>query len=163
VYDRLTTSAREALVLAADEARTLGHQRIDTEHLLLGLLRLGDPATAALGLTLPAARRDVRSALGARSERTIGELRLTPEAKLALEHAGERAGDAGADPGHLLAVLREEGGGAAELLADQARADDADVLLALAARSETVTARALASLGVEERRLREAVEQVRRR
>ncbi len=37
----LTEDAREALSLAWEEAKALGHEHVDTEHLLLGLLHLG--------------------------------------------------------------------------------------------------------------------------
>jgi ATP-dependent Clp protease ATP-binding subunit ClpA len=39
VFERFTERARQAVVLAQEEARTLGHDQIGTEHLLLGLLR----------------------------------------------------------------------------------------------------------------------------
>jgi ATP-dependent Clp protease ATP-binding subunit ClpA len=38
MFERFTHSAREAVVGAQREARALGHRRIDTAHLLLGLL-----------------------------------------------------------------------------------------------------------------------------
>jgi ATP-dependent Clp protease ATP-binding subunit ClpA len=163
VFDSFSEDARHVLVLAADEARNLGHDRIGTEHLLLGLVRLGNDATAHLGLTLVGTRQDVRTVLGATGSRTIGELRFTPTAKRALD----RAADGGvAGPADLLAaLLGQEGSGAAELLATGPAPgpDDGDELLALATRSGSVTARALAALGVDETRLRGAVEDVRRR
>jgi ATP-dependent Clp protease ATP-binding subunit ClpC len=161
VFDHLSERSREALVLAADEARSLGHDRIGTEHLLLGLVRLGDETTAGLGLTLAGARREVRAILGAGGERTIGELRFTPTAKRAIDRATAEGRDVG--PATLLAaLLGEEGSGAAGLVAAESD-DDAHVLLALAARPDSVTARALAALGVDHTRLRRAVEDVRRR
>src|SRR5213595_1460177 len=57
VFEHFSDRSREAVVLAADEARNLGHDRIGTEHLLLGLVRLDDAATARLGLTLTATRQ----------------------------------------------------------------------------------------------------------
>src|SRR3954471_5761256 len=87
VFDRFTKSSREALVLAADEARSLGHARIGTEHLLLGLVRLGDASTAHLGLSLAGTRREAGAVLGTGSRRTIGELLFTPTAKRAIERA----------------------------------------------------------------------------
>src|SRR3954468_16093408 len=92
VFDRFTKASRDALVLAADEARNLGHDRIGTEHLLLGLVRLGDPATADLGLSLTGAREGVRRVIGnGRGRRTIGELRFTPVAKRVLQRANDTA------------------------------------------------------------------------
>jgi len=150
-------------VLAADEARSLGHARIGTEHLLLGLVRLGDASTAHLGLSLAGTRREVRAVLGTGSRRTIGELLFTPTAKRAIERA-EAGSEGRAGPADLLAgLLGEEGWGAAELLDGDQADDDARLLLELAARPDSVTARALGALGVDHARLRRAVEDVRRR
>jgi ATP-dependent Clp protease ATP-binding subunit ClpA len=163
VFNRLSDGARQALVLAADEARTLGHDRIGTEHLLLGLVRLDDPATSALGLTLAGARADVRSVLGGTGERTMGELRFTPTAKRALDRANDNVDDAPAGPAELLAaLLGEQGSGAAEMLSNVPD-DDGNQLLELASRPDSVTARALDRLGVDQERLRRAVEVVRQR
>jgi hypothetical protein len=171
VFDSFSEDARHALVLAADEARNLGHHRIGTEHLLLGLVRLNDDSTKHLGLTLASTRREVSAVLGTTGSRTLGELRFTPTAKRALESADAATNGGKAGPAELLAaLLGEQGSGAAELLATgaepppQARpGDDGDELLALASRPGSVTARALAALGVDEGRLRSAVEDVRRR
>ena len=40
----VTPRAKRVLELAAEEARGLGHERVDTEHLLLGLIREGEGA-----------------------------------------------------------------------------------------------------------------------
>jgi ATP-dependent Clp protease ATP-binding subunit ClpA len=164
VFDHFSDGCRQALVLAADEARSLGHDRIGTEHLLLGLVRLGDEATAGLDLTIAAARQDVRAMLGTGTRRTPGELRFTPTAKRALDRANAQTGDGGAtQPAQLLAaLLGEKSSGAAELLATGPD-DDGRLLLELAFREESVTARALRALGIDHARLRRAVEEVRRR
>ncbi|SDO17953.1 Clp protease N-terminal domain-containing protein [Geodermatophilus sp. DSM 45219] len=48
MFERFTTEAREVVVLAQDEARSLRHGYIGTEHLLLALLRQDTPTTAVL-------------------------------------------------------------------------------------------------------------------
>ena len=48
MFERFTTDARQVVVLAQEEARTLGHDSIGTEHLLLALLRLDTATTAVL-------------------------------------------------------------------------------------------------------------------
>ena len=157
------------MVLAADEARNLGHDRIGTEHLLLGLVRLGDPATADLGLTLSGARESVKKVVGGgRGQRTIGELRFTDAAKRVLQRADDAAGTEGSGPAELLAALlgeRESGAVAlvGALAGESDGGDDGDELLGLAGDPLTVTARALAALGIDTERLRRAVEDVRRR
>ena len=39
MFERFTERARQVVVLAQEEARTLKHSYIGTEHILLGLLR----------------------------------------------------------------------------------------------------------------------------
>ena len=45
MFERFTVGAREAISLAQEEARTLHHRSIGTEHILLGLLS-GQPPRA---------------------------------------------------------------------------------------------------------------------
>jgi ATP-dependent Clp protease ATP-binding subunit ClpA len=57
MFERFTSDARQTVVFAQEEARTMHHPRIGTEHLLLGLLRL-DGGTAATVLTRHGLTRD---------------------------------------------------------------------------------------------------------
>jgi ATP-dependent Clp protease ATP-binding subunit ClpC len=58
----LTPRSKKVIELAVDEARSLNHHYIGTEHLLLGLLREGEGIGAgileSLGVTLEKARRE---------------------------------------------------------------------------------------------------------
>lgn len=171
MLENFNEEARHAVVLAAEEARVLGHDHIGTEHLLLGLVRLNDPSTEHLDMTLSGARASVRDLLGAGSgERTIGELRFTRAAKEALDRSDELAREGGAGPRELLAALRQQAGsGAAQLIDGSADGDgrdgsdgsDGEVLLNVFADPDSVGARALRRLGVDERRLRRALDDVR--
>jgi ATP-dependent Clp protease ATP-binding subunit ClpA len=82
--------------LAVAEARQLGHPRIGTEHLLLGLLADADSETAAglraVGATLAGARYTVTE-LATEVVDVSGEEQLpfTPRAQRALERAGRFA------------------------------------------------------------------------
>lgn len=114
--DGFTIGARRALSLAEREARTLGHERVGTEHLLLGLLTEEDGAAAnALldaGVGATAVRRKVQEAVGSgRPGQT--EPRPSPRARRAIGRAPRFARDAGsATVGSqhlLLAVLDVEG------------------------------------------------------
>jgi ATP-dependent Clp protease ATP-binding subunit ClpA len=115
-----SAEARRALQLAAREARSLGHGRIGTEHVLLGLLAdKGTPAATALregGATLAAVRRKVNEAVGpgAAGGTAPGEPSATSaRAARALGRAPRFARDQQADAvdsDHLLlAVLDVEG------------------------------------------------------
>ncbi len=63
-----TPRAKKALELAAEEARSLGHNYIGTEHLLLGLIREGEGVASQvllnLGLDLNRVRNEVMELLG---------------------------------------------------------------------------------------------------
>jgi len=52
VFERFTERTRQVVVFAQEEARSLRHNYIGTEHILLGLVRLneGVAAAAAAGL-----------------------------------------------------------------------------------------------------------------
>jgi Clp amino terminal domain, pathogenicity island component len=171
MFDRFSDDTREVMILAQDEARDLGHDHIGTEHLLLGLLRAEDPIVRRLGLDVETARARVEQVVGPRGPRTIGELQFTGPAKRALETAlrqALRVGDEHIRPEHLFSGLIMPGqeGGIERILMTRTPSepdDDAELVLRLAEEPSTVTARALADVGVEPDALREAVERVRRR
>jgi len=88
VFERFTERARQVVVLAQDEARALRHDRIGTEHLLLGLMLKQDGVAARVmrdaGLDLAGLRDEVR-ARGGHGEAAGGQIPFTPGAKAALE------------------------------------------------------------------------------
>ena len=112
-------SATHAVVLAEREARDLDHDRVGTEHLLLGLLTNGSNASATLtasGVTLAAARIKVTEAVGMSSQLDVARrepLRRTPRAERALGRSARFAHLDGSDvitSDHLLhGVLDVEG------------------------------------------------------
>jgi ATP-dependent Clp protease ATP-binding subunit ClpC len=122
--DRFTKRARQALTLAQDEAKRLGHGVIGTEHLLLGLLREGEGTAAQvlarLGVVLEEVRQMVKEALTPESPVTGASLQLGGETKRVLELAFDEARRL--DHHHigtehlLLALVRESDGFAAGVL-----------------------------------------------
>ncbi len=94
-FDRFTERARKVLSLAQEEAETLNHRYIGTEHILLGLIREGEGTAARvlgeLGVDIVRVRQSVEHIVG-RPERVSGrERELTAQAKKALEYAVEEA------------------------------------------------------------------------
>jgi ATP-dependent Clp protease ATP-binding subunit ClpC len=90
MFQRFTEGAGQAVMGAQDEGRTLGHDAIGPEHLLLGLLRADGVAAEVLtgdafSIDLETARALVADELGpgTPSER----IPFTPEAKRAFEAA----------------------------------------------------------------------------
>ncbi|HWN26410.1 MAG TPA: Clp protease N-terminal domain-containing protein, partial [Actinomycetospora sp.] len=65
MFERFTDPARRVVVLAQEEARTRGDDRIGSEHLLLGICRATDTHGAALlaarGVTLREVEDDLRA------------------------------------------------------------------------------------------------------
>ena len=62
-YDKFTKRAKQVLQYATEEARTLNHSYIGTEHILLGLIREGEGVAARvledLGVQLAQTRHSV--------------------------------------------------------------------------------------------------------
>ena len=94
-FDLFTDRARDAVELAQDEARRLGHNYIGTEHLLLGLVREGDGVAARvlgnMGVQLPKVRSAVEFIIGRGETMVMGEIGLTPRAKKVIELAVDEA------------------------------------------------------------------------
>jgi prophage maintenance system killer protein len=126
-FHRFTDRARMVVVLAQDEARRLGHNYIGTEHVLLGLIGMGDGVAAkvleVMGITGDAVRHRIEEIIDCGEGTPSGHIPFTPRAKRAmLECALWEARQLGHDyigTEHLLlGLLREDRGLAAEVLAD---------------------------------------------
>ena len=91
LFERFTERARQVVVHSQEEARTLKHDHIGTEHLLLGLLREQDGLAAGvletLGITLEQARGEVVRVVGVGEEESPRQMPFTPDAKRVLELA----------------------------------------------------------------------------
>lgn len=86
---RFDSVARQAVAAAQNEARTLGHGYIGTEHLLLGLLKVEDSGAArtlaSVAIDYPAAWSQVVAAFGQDESAQAGNLPFTPRTKKVLE------------------------------------------------------------------------------
>ena len=121
-FARFTRRARQVIVLAQEEAETLGHSPAGSEHLLLGLVRAEDESTAAVlaesGLTADAVRERVAALepAGARRRRRG----FTRAAKRALERSVREAqalGDNYIGADHiLLGLVSDERSGAVAIV-----------------------------------------------
>ena len=121
LWQRFTSRARRAVLLAHDDAARMGAQLISTEHLLLGLMRLGEGTATELlerlGIDLDRLRTDLRRHMDttAATEAT-GDVSFTPEAQRVLTRAYQEAkqlGDYHIGTEHILIGLLREGRGAA--------------------------------------------------
>jgi quinol monooxygenase YgiN len=96
MFERYTERARRVLFFARYEASQLGSPAIQSEHLLLGLLRDGDGVTSRIfetaGLDSLAVHFEVGNAAADRPRiATSVEIPIAPDAKAALHHAVEEA------------------------------------------------------------------------
>jgi Clp amino terminal domain, pathogenicity island component len=117
--------AREVVELAQDEARSLEHNWVGSEHLLLALGRAEEGVAAGvlgdLGI-VPERVRDVMASGGARPQDTSAKLRFTPRANMVLSLALRETlafGDSFVGTAHiLLALTRVSEGRAARIMFD---------------------------------------------
>ena len=125
MFQRFTDRARRVVVLAQHEARTLDHDYIGTEHILLGLIDEGQgvatTALTSMGISLEEMRQTVRDTIGRGAQPPeSGHIPFTPQAKKVLELSLRESMQLGHDyigTEHVLLALIREGGGAAQLLA----------------------------------------------
>ncbi len=124
MFERFTERSRRVVVLAQEEARMLNHNHIGTEHILLGLIHEGDGVAArvieSLGVTLEAARAQVREMIGEGGTAPTGHIPFTPRAKKVLELSLREAlvlkSDYIGTEHILLGLIREADGVGAQIL-----------------------------------------------
>ena len=96
MFSRFTERAKKVIVLAREEAGRLNHDYIGTEHILLGLGKVGGGVAAevldGLGLSLDRIRLEVEKMVEpGPATLSIGEVPFTPRAKKVLDLAVEEA------------------------------------------------------------------------
>jgi ATP-dependent Clp protease ATP-binding subunit ClpC len=146
MFERFSDRARRVVVLAQEEARELGHDRVGTEHILLGLLREGDglagQALRSLGVEAVVVRRQVQDAVSRSDAALPRNIPFSPRAKKVLELSLRESLQLGHDyigTEHLLLGIVREGEGLA-----------AKILVGLGADLSRVRARVIELLPPEE-------------
>ena len=123
--NNFTPRAQQVLALARKEADRFNHNYVGTEHLLLGLIKLGQGVAinvlAKMGLDLETVRMEVEKQVGSGPEtKMVGNIPYTPRVKKVLALAGKEAkalGHSYVGTEHiLLGLLREGDGVAAKVL-----------------------------------------------
>ena len=118
---QFTPRAQQTLALAAKEAVRLNHSFVGTEHVLLGLIKLGQGMAVnvlvEMGLDLDELRREIEQAVGTGAGQTVtGVPPPTPRVRRVLKLADrekERMGHTYLDTEHILLGLLAEGDGVA--------------------------------------------------
>ena len=121
---RFNGHAQHVLSLAREEALSLNHSFIGTEHLLLGLLREKDGLAALalekLGVALDPVRAAVEKKIGRGDQPIEEEIDYVPRARkalsLALDEAERQGGSSVLTEHILLGIVREGSGVGADIL-----------------------------------------------
>src|SRR6201981_3509155 len=125
MMNNFTPRAQQVLALAHKEAERFKHNYVGTEHLLLGLIKLGEGVAVnvlqRMGLDLEGVRREVEKHVGSHPETNmIGNIPYTPRVKKVLALAAKEAkalNHSFVGTEHiLLGLLREGEGVAAQVL-----------------------------------------------
>lgn len=125
MFDKFTNRAKQVIKLAKREAQRLNHNYLGTEHVLLGLLKLGQGVAVNvlrnLNIDFDTVRSEVEKLVGYGPEiQVYGDPALTGKVKKVFEYANEEA----ANLNHnyvgtehlLLGLLRQTDGVAAQVL-----------------------------------------------
>ena len=120
-FGNFTPRAQRAIKLAQQEAERFNHPYVGTEHLLLGLIALGEGVAVSvlesMGVSLEKVRLEVERAVGQGPEtKTVGNVPFTPRSKKVLQLAMAEAqalNHSYVGTEHILLGLLHEGEGVA--------------------------------------------------
>ena len=119
MFERFTPPARQVLVHAQEEARTLGHPAVGTEHVLLGLLRAEEGVAAnalsSIGLVTDRVRERIVELVGQGKHTTHGQIPWNPRTRRLFDLALREAMSLGNDEvgtEHIALALAADGEGA---------------------------------------------------
>src|SRR5882757_6349099 len=121
MMNNFTPRAQQVLTLARKEAERFNHNYVGTEHLLLGLIKLGQGVAVnvlqKMGLDLETVRMEVEKHVGSHPEtKMVGNIPYTPRVKKVLALAGKEAkalNHSYVGTEHILLGLLREGEGVA--------------------------------------------------
>src|SRR6478672_6438911 len=121
IMNDFTPRAQQVLALARKEAERFNHNYVGTEHLLLGLIKLGQGVAVnvlqKMGLDLETVRMEVEKHVGSHPEtKMVGNIPYTPRVKKVLALAGKEAkalNHSYVGTEHILLGLLREGEGVA--------------------------------------------------
>ena len=156
-FEKFSERARRSLTRAQEEAQHFGHNYIDTEHILLGLIAEEDGVACRvlnnLGVPASKIRAAVEFVVGRGERSSSGEVGLTPRAKRVIELAvdeARRLNHSYIGTEHLLlGLLREHEGTAASVLEsfgvtfEKVQAETSSLLSQNAPQSRTATRNAV--------------------
>lgn len=131
MFDKFTNRAKQVIKLAKKEAQRLNHNYLGTEHVLLGLLKLGQGVAVNVlknfGVDFETVRTEVERLVGYGPEiQVYGDPALTGRVKKVFEYANEEAANLGHNyvgTEHLLLGLLRQSDGVASQVIDNLNVD----------------------------------------
>jgi ATP-dependent Clp protease ATP-binding subunit ClpC len=115
MFEHFTNSAIAVIMQAQEEARSLGHNFVGSEQILLGIVKEGSSIAAKVlndfGVTLARARDEVEVIIGRGSGSGMAEIPFTPKVKQVFEQAFQEARSLDhphIEPEHLLLSLTHD-------------------------------------------------------
>ncbi|MFC1668198.1 ATP-dependent Clp protease ATP-binding subunit [Chlamydiota bacterium] len=131
MFEKFTDRARQVIILARKEADRFNHNYIGTEHILLGLIKLGEGVAVnvlrKMGLDFETVRMEVEKAVGTGPDtKMTGDIPLTARAKRVIELAldeAKRLNHTYVGTEHLLLGLLREGEGVAAKILESLNVD----------------------------------------
>lgn len=124
MFERYTDRARRVITFAKDEAQTLRHNYVGTEHILLGLIHEGEGVAAkaleSFGISLEEVREQIEEDVGKGEDASPANILFSERAKKVLEHSQREAIQLGhnfiSTEHLLLGLIRESEGVACQVL-----------------------------------------------
>ncbi|HIP91912.1 MAG TPA: ATP-dependent Clp protease ATP-binding subunit, partial [Thermotoga sp.] len=120
MFDKFSERSAQVFVTAQEEAKDLGHSYVGTEHILLGILKVGKGSVTdilnEMGITYSRVKNEVISMVGMGMRGFVSSPQMTPRAKRVTELAYDEAkllGSEKINPEHLLLGILREGEGIA--------------------------------------------------
>ena len=149
MFEKFTENGRKAFAIANREAQSFHHEGVETEHVLLGLIKEGESVTLkifkALGVDLKKLKAECQKVgQAAHEEGDVERLPQSPQiqhvVKYAVEEARQFKHPVVGSEHILLGLIRETDGAASVLLAKQdiTLENVRDVIIRLCPHAETV-------------------------
>ncbi|MEL7316893.1 MAG: ATP-dependent Clp protease ATP-binding subunit, partial [Cyanobacteria bacterium J06559_3] len=134
MFEHFTNAAIAVIMKAQEEARSLGHNFVGTEQLLLGILKAGSGLAAKIlgesDITLEAARAEIEAIIGRGSGAVPPEIPFTPKVKQVFEQSFMEARKLDSpyiEPEHLLLSLTQSPESVAYRVLENLGVDPAEV------------------------------------
>lgn len=122
MFEQFSEDARQAVIVAQNSARQLGHPHVSSEHILLGLMQCNKQLLKILtekGFTVNILLAEIKKIRGLGVKSATGDLRFTPGGQKILEAAVKLASELRhnhVSTAHILLALLDKGEGVGPII-----------------------------------------------